>query len=288
MTTFELPETGQVDPTGELSERALRYRADYDSQLRARVTPASADCRSVESVGPVIRRVYPGGHGFIGYRDLGGLDGTALDAFIAAQRDHFTALGLDVEWKHHGHDLPADLPERLRAAGFAPEQPETVLIGDAAPLAVPPELPDGVRLREITSRTDLERVRALEEAVWGEDHSWLPDALEQELAGPGDPCAIVIAEAGDTVVCAGWARFHQGTDFVSLWGGSTLAPWRGRGIYRATLAHRAGLAVDRGFRFLQVDASADSSPILSRVGLLPVTTTTPYIWRPAWTGPADA
>jgi hypothetical protein len=163
ITTSEISEAGEA---GGLSERALAlaYRAAYDSQLRARVAPGSATYRSVETVGPVVRKVYESGHGFIGYQNLGGLDGPALDSFIAAQRDHFTALGLEVEWKHHSHDLPADLPERLRAAGFVPEEPETVLIGDAAPLAAPPELPDGVRLREITSRTDLERVRALQRA----------------------------------------------------------------------------------------------------------------------------
>ncbi|MDX6329988.1 MAG: hypothetical protein QOI83_2371 [Streptomycetaceae bacterium] len=280
MTTTGFPEAH------ELSAQALAYRDAYDSQLRARVVAGSAAYRSVESVGPVVRKIYESGHGFIGYQDLGGLDGAALDSFIAAQRDHFTALGLEVEWKHHSHDLPADLPERLRAAGFVPEEPETVLIGDAARLASPAELPEGVRLREITSRTDLERVRALEEAVWGRDHSWLPDVLERELAGPGDPCVVVIAEADDTVVCAAWARFHQGTGFVSLWGGSTLPAWRGRGIYRATLAHRARLAADRGFRYVQVDASADSRPVLSRLGLLPVATTTPFVLRPGKTGPS--
>ncbi|NED79104.1 GNAT family N-acetyltransferase, partial [Streptomyces sp. SID11233] len=30
----------------------------------------------------------------------------------------------------------------------------------------------------------------------------------------------------------------------------------------------------------QVDASADSAPILRRLGFLELTTTTPYIWTP--------
>jgi hypothetical protein len=106
---------------------------------------------------------------------------------------------------------------------------------------------------------------------------------------------VVVAEAetqtqteGDTagemageMVCASWVRFHEGTDFASLYGGSTLARWRGRGIYRATVAHRARLAAERGHRFLQVDATDASRPILTRLGLLPVATTTPYVWRPA-------
>ena len=56
--------------------------------------------------------------------------------------------------------------------------------------------------------------------------------------------------------------------------------WRGRGIYRATVAHRANLAAERGFRYLEVDASDASRPILERLGFTAVTTTTPYVWSP--------
>ena len=74
--------------------------------------------------------------------------------------------------------------------------------------------------------------------------------------------------------------FYPGTDFAGLWGGSTLTPWRGRGIYRALVAVRARLAVRRGVRYLQVDASDDSAPILRRLGFRAITTTTPYVWTP--------
>ncbi|MFI5474604.1 GNAT family N-acetyltransferase [Streptomyces cacaoi] len=197
-----------------------------------------------------------------------------MDGFIRKQRDRFTRLGQVVEWKHYGHDLP----DRLRFAGFAPEDAETVMIGQAVSLAKAVDLPPGVELREVGSRSDLERIRAMEEAVWGIDHSWLPDALEQEMRGSGDPCAVVVAEVGGDVVCAAWVRFHEGTDFASFWGGSTIENWRGNGIYRALAAYRAALAVSRGFRYVQVDASSDSKPILARLGLLAVATTTPYVW----------
>lgn len=269
----------------ELTPRAMAYRAAYDSQLRARVVPGAAGYRAVEQVGPIVRRTRVAGPGFIGYRDLGGLEGPALDDFIAAQRDHFAALGHAVEWKHHGHDRPADLPRRLAAAGFVPDERETVLVGPVEALrASTPALPEGVRLREITSREDLARMAAMEEAVWGSDHGWLPDALAREIAGPGDPCVVVVAETdaadGGEMLCAAWVRFHDGTDFASLWGGSTLPAWRGRGIYRATVAHRARLPAARGHRYIQVDATDDSRPILTRLGLVAVATTTSYVWQP--------
>jgi GNAT superfamily N-acetyltransferase len=120
----------------------------------------------------------------------------------------------------------------------------------------------------------------MEEAVWGEDHSWITDGLGKELAADPDGMSIVVAEAEGTVVCAAWIRYEHGTDFATLWGGATLADWRGQGIYKATVAYRADLAAERGFRLLEVDASDDSRPILERLGFVPVTTTTPYVWSP--------
>ncbi|GAA3012026.1 GNAT family N-acetyltransferase [Streptosporangium longisporum] len=237
--------------------------------------------RTAERFGPLLRTVSTGhGQGLLSYRDLGGLDGAELDGVIARQRDFFTRVGREVEWQYHAYDLPADLPERLEAAGFEPLERETLFVGQAAEPAGAHPPPAGVRLREAAGREDLERIRELEETVWNADHGWLPGMLEREIAGPGDPCTVVVAEADGRMVCAAWVRFHEGTDFVSLWGGSTLKEWRGRGVYRAMVSYRAGLAVARGFRFVRVDASGASGPILARLGLEAITTMTPYVWVP--------
>ena len=90
----------------------------------------------------------------------------------------------------------------------------------------------------------------------------------------------MVAESAGEFVCAGWARFPKGTDFATLWGGGTLPGWRRRGIYRALVTYRANLAAERGSRYLQVDASSESRPILERLGFIAVTTTTPFIWTP--------
>jgi GNAT superfamily N-acetyltransferase len=252
----------------------------YDAQLRAHVPPRLPAGVSVERDGPLLRFLGFGGGGFVAYRDLGALTGAELDALIARQVDVFARRGESVEWKLHGHDRPADLPERLRAAGFLPEEQETVVIAPVAAVAGEPELPAGVSLREVTGRADLDRVAALEESVWGEDHGWLTDDLDAERTADPAALAVVVAEAGEDVVCSAWVRFPRGTRFATLWGGATLPRWRGRGIYRATVAYRAGLAAERGLRFLEVDASDDSRPILERLGFTAVTTTTPYVWSP--------
>src|SRR4030095_16904448 len=85
--------------------------------------------------GPVRRLSGVDDRGFVTYISVADLAPPDLDALIARQRDVFAAEGQAVEWKLHGHDEPPDLADRLRAAGFEPEEQETVLIGLAEPLA---------------------------------------------------------------------------------------------------------------------------------------------------------
>ena len=87
--------------------------------------------------------------------------------------------------------------------------------------------------------------------------------------------------AGDEPVCAARVEFLPGTEFAGLWGGGTLPQWRRRGIYRALVRYRAELAARRGYKYLTVDASEDSRPILEKVGFTRLAITTPYIWTPA-------
>ena len=263
----------------DLDVAALRDA--YDSQLRGRDPELPGV--TVERDGPVNRWVGLPDGGFVGYRDLGGLAGADLDALIARQRDVFRARGERVEWKLHGHDEPADLPERLSAHGFVPEERETVMVGPVAPLAAAlPVIPAGVRLREVTDRADFERIGALEAEVWGDDRSWIADMLELETAAHPTDLVVVVAEDEESgeVVSAGWVRFMPGTAFATLWGGSTRASHRRRGVYRALVHHRARLADANGYTLLQVDASDDSRPILERLGFVAVTTTTPYVYHP--------
>jgi GNAT superfamily N-acetyltransferase len=263
----------------DLDVRGLRDA--YDNQIRPELPDPLPAGVTVERDGPLFRVLGLDHRGFITYRDLGGLAGAELDALIARQVAFFRDRGEAVEWKTAGHDQPADLGERLAAAGFVPEDLETVVVGPVAALAAAvPVLPEGVRLREVTAREDLERIVALEEAVWHEDRSHLVHGLAREIEADPQSITIVVAEAGDTVISAGWVRYEGSTGFASLWGGSTLPEWRRKGVYRALVAYRARLAEQRGKTLVQVDCSPDSRPILERLGLVAVTTSTPYVYTP--------
>ena len=256
--------------------------AAYDTQLRGHVHHRLPDSVRVERDGPLVRTLRLGKRGFVEYRDLAGLDGDDLDLLIARQVQVFATYGEPFEWKLHGHDRPADLPERLGAAGLVPEDMETVVIGPVEVIASAASLPDGVIVREVREPGDFSRLVQLDDSMAHEDHSWI-DALAEEGAADPQGLSIFVAEAGGRTVGDGWVRFPSGTEFVTFWGGFTLPAWRRRGIYRALVAHRAKLAMARGRRSIEVDASDDSQPILERLGFTAVTTTTPYVWSP---GPA--
>lgn len=202
------------------------------------------------------------------------------DGVIARTAAFFTARNESVEWKTYGYDEPADLPERLSRAGFVGQDVEVLMLGESAVLVDEVALPDGVVIRELRADDvrDFERIAELMTLVWGRPDT-ISEALRQELAADPARHAVFVAEESPNgpVLCAAWLQLTVGTDFASLWGGSTHPQWRRRGLYRALVAARARVALERGYRFMRVDTSPDSRPILTRLGLHQVATTTPYV-----------
>jgi hypothetical protein len=101
----------------------------YDAEVRG-WTGTPAPGFRVERAGPVVRMVGPGpeAHGnAVLHADLDGFD---ADAVLADQVAFFGSLEHAFEWKHYGHDRPADLPRRLRAAGFVAQARETFVTLD--------------------------------------------------------------------------------------------------------------------------------------------------------------
>jgi GNAT superfamily N-acetyltransferase len=252
--------------------------ATYDAQMRMPTGTVPSGV-TYEYDGPILRIV--GTH--VGRirppRDVG-VTGAELDRLIARQRDYFQARGQGVEWKLRAHDLPAELPERLIAAGFVPQEPSTVLLGIAEEVAAEPVLPDGVVLRRVSEVEDLRRIADHQTEVLGYDCSWVTADLQAQVSADPGQITIWVAEAGERLACTAIAVYCPGTEFVALLGGATLPEWQGRGLYRAMIATRAREAVARGYRLLHVDASSASAPILRRCGFHEITTSTHYQWTP--------
>ncbi|MEV6999854.1 GNAT family N-acetyltransferase [Streptomyces sp. NPDC093982] len=249
----------------------------FDRDMREGARPDGPDAL-VERVGGVVRQVSSarGWNGIV-WSDLGD---ASVDEAIAEQIAHFSGLGREFEWKLYGHDLPANLGQRLRDAGFTSRPEETLMIGEVADLTLDAELPEGIRVLPVTDRAGVDLVAEVHEKAFGADGSGLRHQLLGRLTAAPDTVVAVVALAGDTPVSAARMELVPGTRFAGLWGGGTVEGWRGRGLYRALVAHRARAAADRGYRYLQVDAMSTSRPILERLGFEPLTTTTPYVYTP--------
>ncbi|TDC93850.1 GNAT family N-acetyltransferase [Nonomuraea deserti] len=248
----------------------------FDRRLRREARPEGPGQR-VERAGDVVRQTGPA-HGWNGVL-WSGLDEEGADAAIAEQVRHFGSLGLPFEWKLYAHDRPADLGDRLLAAGFTAEAEETVMVAESAAIAAGPAAgPEGVRLVPVTGADGVELMAGVHERAFGLAGERNGDHFRQQLLDglAAGTLNAVLAMAGDVPVSAARLDLYPGTGFAGLWGGGTVPGWRGRGVYRALVAWRARQAVACGHPYLQVDASSQSRPILERLGFAPLTTTTPY------------
>jgi GNAT superfamily N-acetyltransferase len=285
---------------------AVAVLSEYDAQVRRGLRSDGSGALG-EWAGPVVRWSTVRGEGWCGI-SWSDLDAGTADAAIAEQVAYFAGRGEQFEWKLYSYDRPPDLGERLAAAGFAAQDAEALVVADASEIAarsgadgvppdgvppdgvppdgVPPDgvPPDGVRLVPVTDEAGIELMIEVHDRVFGSDPS-LRGRLLAQLRNSPEFNVLALAMAGDTPVCAARVSFGP-TDFAGLWGGGTLPEWRGRGIYRAMVGYRARLAAERGCRYLQVDASPMSRPILERLGFACLAMTTPYVWSPGANAPS--
>lgn len=261
-----------------------QVRAAFDAQIRRNLTADDAD-GTVVLEEPVVRWIAPGEQ--TSCITWSALTSETADAVIGRERQFFAARGTPVEWKYYDYDEPADLPARLIAAGFEPDDAELMLVAETSRIDQQVRLPDGVRLEPVTSEAGVAALMTAHDLAFTDHPSpELGERLLAQFRADPDSLRMVVAMSGDEPVAAARIEFTPGSDFAGLWGGGTAPAWRGQGIFRALVAYRAGIAAERGYRYLQVDALPTSRPILERLGFQRVAMTTPYVFTPAAPGAA--
>ncbi|NIX76492.1 GNAT family N-acetyltransferase [Microvirga terricola] len=253
----------------------------YDSEVRAWIGQLSPGYVT-ELAGQVVRLIGPGEQAHDNAVLWTGLDSANADAAIAEQTAFFGSQGRAFEWKHFSHDEPFDLGARLQAAGFVPDDAETLVAFDVAQDPGDRPLPAGIRIERLDDPAACADIATVNGAVYGDSESaaWLAETIAQEKRAAPDSLSIYAAYANDEPISVGWMRHKRGDTFGGLFGGSTLAEWRGKGVYSALVAARAREALARGCRWLTVDCSPMSLPILERRGFRRLSVITPFIWSP--------
>lgn len=215
--------------------------------------------------------------GFISYSRL---DEDTVEPAIDEQIRFFDALGVGFEWKVYSHDTPPDLRQRLAARGFEVEDAEAIMalvLSEAPPQLLAPVSHD---VRLLNDPDQLDDYLAVQRGVWQKDLAGQAGHLRDSMIMYPEPLAVYVAyDQGKPVASA--RLFYDGrSPFASLWGGSTLASHRKQGFYTALLAVRVQEAIRRGARYLTIDASPMSRPIVARFGFKHLTTAYACNWRP--------
>jgi hypothetical protein len=216
------------------------------------------------------------GEGYVTYSQL---NETNADDVIREQVRFFESIGQAFEWKLYDYDRPPDLKERLESHGFLIEEEEAIMVLD---LEDAPEVlwqPAHQTVQRITNLEKLSDVLTVQQQVWDEDFSWLSRYLGSALQKYPEQMSVYVAYVSEHPASAAWTYFPKHSQFASLWGGSTVSGFRKQGLYTSLLAVRAQEARDRGVRFLTVDASDMSRPILEKFGFERIAYSYPCKWE---------
>lgn len=246
----------------DLFDQEMRVRIEFPG-MRKELTPE------------VVRflRQAPG-MSFILYSSLNGGD---VDAAIQAQIDYFSSLDQPFEWTVYEHDFPRDLVQKLCDHGFETQDPDTVMVLDLREAPASLVEPVGPEIQALTRRDQLRDVIQIEAQVWGGTFDWIMERMGQHLEQPGY-LSVYIGYNNSQPASVGWIYFHPNSDFASLKGGSTRPEFRARGLYTGILAARAQEAIQRGYRFLILEANSNSRPISARHGFRTLTRMWSCIW----------
>lgn len=201
-----------------------------------------------------------------GFVIFSNLNDENVEGAINEELEYFRSIDQSFEWKVYDYDLPLDLKDRLQHHGFKLEDSEALMVLDLnqADSLLKYPLPEGLRL--IKTHSEIDQIMALEDEVWKTSHTELGERLKLELASGNDPLLIYAIYQNEKPVSTAWMFLHNGTSFGSLFGGSTLPEYRKKGYYTALLAIRVQSAREAGFRYVTVDASPMSKPILEKHG----------------------
>jgi hypothetical protein len=198
---------------------------------------------------------------------------------IREQVSYFESLGQGFEWKVYDYDRPSDLKERLGSYGFIVEEAEAIMVLN---LEDAPEIlwqPVRHHVQRILEPEKISEVLTVEGQVWDEDFSWLGQYLGGTLRKYPEQMSVYVAYIDEQPASAAWIYFPEHSQFASLWGGSTVSGFRQQGLYTALLAVRAQEAKARQVRYLTVDASPMSRPILEKFGFEMIAYSYPCKWK---------
>lgn len=244
----------------------------YDKDLRLRI--AYPEARK-EITDDVVRFIRPApGMNFVSFTFA---NERQLDRVITNTLEQFVPMNQPFTWKVYDHDHLPSLKAKLASHGFVNEENGPVMVLDVKNAPVHTVGPAKTDIRRIAGRDGLKDVVQVLDKVYGGHNSWVYERLGMHLAIPGY-LSVYAAYVEDEPVSIAWTYFPRG-QFATLFGGTTLAEYRGRGLYTSLLHARLKEIRERGYSFAVVETGSMSKPIVEKHGFQHLTTVWDYEWQ---------
>jgi len=245
----------------------------YDKDLRLHVTYPEArrevSCNAVRFIRPAP------GMNFVSFTIA---TGPKLEQAIQCELEYFAPMNQPFTWKVYDHDLLPDLKTKLVSHNFADDgDPASVMVLDVT------NAPAGsfdcglADIRRITTRDGLKDVIQVLDSAYGGSHDWVYERMGMHLQIPGY-LSVYASYVDGKPVSVAWTYFPRG-HFATLFGGTTLAEYRSRGLYTNLLHTRLNEIRERGYQFAAVEAGSMSKPIVEKHGFQHLTTVYDYVWQ---------
>ena len=245
----------------------------YDKDLRLRAAYPEARKEITSDVVRIIRQAP--GMNFIAFTLA---NESKLHDVIHQEVEYFQPLEQPFTWKVYDHDLLPSLKDQLLEHGFrGDDDPASVMLLDVKRAPARLFQPLNADIRRITDRSGLKDIISVLDQVYGGHNLWVNERLGNHLQIPGY-LSVYAAYVEDRPVSIAWTYFPPG-HFATLFGGTTLAEYRQRGLYTSLLATRVKEIRERGYPFAIVETGPMSRPIVLKHGFQHLTTVYDYEWE---------
>lgn len=246
---------------------------NYDKDLRLHVMYPEARREIDNDVVRFIRRAP--GMNFVSFTFA---DEAKLDRVIDREVNYLAPMHQPFTWKVYDHDHLPNIGDALLANGFAgDEEPAAVMVFDVNRAPASRFEASNANIRRITDRDGLRDIVHVLDSVYGGHNDWVYERMGLHLQIPGY-LSMYAAYVDGKPASIAWTYF-PGRHFATLFGGTTLAEYRKRGLYTDLLHWRLKEIRARGYPFAVVEAGAMSKPIVEKHGFQHLTTVYDYEWK---------
>ena len=240
----------------------------YDSQVRA--NPIATPGLTLTGDKELLR--LEGAYNFICQWSF---DNDRAASVVAEQVEYFTQHQQPLMWRVYEHDQPDNLSACLQAQGFVANPQGTLMVLPLQGLQVSQ---NPVDVRQVETVAQLKDYLAIAKTVFSNDDVGSLDYFIQLLDHPD--FSLFCAYVDNKPVAASLLQFQPNSEFALLFGGSVLAEYRGKGLYRGMINKRIEYAQQLGVKYLATEARETSRPILTGLGFMPLVKETTWIFSP--------